>query len=61
MAAPAVPHLDRRHSYTVPTSTQGAIQVNVQALDWCNKVGTASATVYIDTTNPARGPWAARL
>jgi len=39
-------------SYTVPVTTQGAITVNAQALDWCNKVGTASATVNIDTTKP---------
>ena len=29
-------------AYTVPISTQGAIIVNAQALDWCNRVGTAS-------------------
>ena len=39
-------------SYTVPVTTQGAIAVSVQALDWCNRVGTASATVNIDTTKP---------
>ena len=39
-------------SYTVPVTTQGAITVNAQALDWCNKAGTASATVYIDITKP---------
>ena len=39
-------------SYTVPLTTQGAITVSVQALDWCNRVGTASATVKIDTTQP---------
>ena len=39
-------------SYTVPLTTQGAITVSVQALDWCNRVGTASATVNIDTTQP---------
>jgi hypothetical protein len=53
MSAPAVPSWTDGASYTVPTTTQGAITVNVQALDWCNKVGTASATVYIDTTKPA--------
>jgi hypothetical protein len=39
-------------SYTVPVTTQGAIAVSAQALDWCNRVGTASATVNIDTTKP---------
>ena len=41
MSAPAVPTWTDGTSYTVPTSTQGAVTVNVQALDWCNKVGTA--------------------
>ena len=40
-------------SYTVPVTTQGAITVSAQALDWCNRVGAASATVNIDTTKPA--------
>jgi len=39
-------------AYTVPVTTQGAIAVSAQALDWCNRVGTASATVNIDTTQP---------
>ncbi len=39
-------------AYTVPTSTQGAITVNAQAFDWCNRVGAASATINIDTTKP---------
>ncbi len=39
-------------SYTVPTTSQGAISVSVQALDWCNAAGTAGATVNIDTTKP---------
>jgi hypothetical protein len=52
MSAPAVPGWTDGTSYTVPTSAQGAITVDVQALDWCNKAGTASATVYIDTTQP---------
>ena len=39
-------------AYTVPTSTQGAIIVNAQAFDWCNRVGAASATINIDTTKP---------
>ena len=39
-------------AYTVPTSTQGTITVNAQALDWCNRVGTAVATINIDTTKP---------
>ena len=33
-------------------STQGAVIVNAQALDWCNKVGVSSATVNIDITKP---------
>ena len=52
MAPPAVPAWTDGTSYTVPTTTQGAIAVSAQALDWCNKVGTATATVYIDTTQP---------
>ncbi len=40
-------------SYTVPVTTQGAITVSAQALDWCNRVGTAGATIHIDTTKPA--------
>jgi len=39
-------------AYTVPTSTQGPITVNAQAFDWCNRVGTAVATINIDTTKP---------
>jgi len=39
-------------AYTVPVTIQGAIAVSAQALDWCNRVGTASATVNIDTTKP---------
>ena len=32
---------------------QGAtVRARVQALDWCNQVGTATATVNIDTTKP---------
>ncbi len=52
MSAPAVPSWTDGSSYTVPTSTQGAVTVNVQALDWCNKAGTASVTVFIDATQP---------
>ncbi len=52
MAPPAVSTWTDGTSFTVPTSSQGSIQVSVQALDWCNKVGTASATVNIDTTQP---------
>jgi len=52
MSAPAVPAWTDGTAYTVPTSVQGAVTVNVQALDWCNKVGTAQATVSIDTTQP---------
>ena len=50
---PIVPTWIDGASYTVPVTTQGAIVVSVQALDWCNRVGTASATVNIDTTKPA--------
>ena len=39
-------------AYTVPVTTQGAIIVSAQALDWCNRVGAASVTVNIDTTKP---------
>jgi hypothetical protein len=52
MAPPGVGAWTDGASYTVPTSSQGSIAVSVQALDWCNKVGTASATVNIDTTKP---------
>ncbi|MCU0972042.1 MAG: hypothetical protein MUF57_09745 [Gammaproteobacteria bacterium] len=52
MCAPAVPAWTDGVAYTVPTSTQGAVIVSVQALDWCNKVGSAQATVNIDTTKP---------
>ena len=52
MAPPGVPAWTDGTSYTVPTSTQGSIAVSVQALDWCNTAGTASATVNIDTTKP---------
>ena len=52
MAPPAVTTWTDGSSYTVPTSTQGAVIVSVQALDWCNHAGTATATVNIDTTKP---------
>lgn len=52
MSAPAVPTWTDGTSYTIPNSTQGAVTVSVQALDWCNKIGTAQATVNIDTTKP---------
>jgi hypothetical protein len=39
-------------TYTVPTTTQGEITVSAQVFDWCDRVGTASATVKIDTTKP---------
>jgi len=52
MAPPAVPSWTDGSAYTVPTTTQGAVTVSAQALDWCNKVGSATATVYIDTTQP---------
>ena len=52
MSAPAVATWADGTSYTVPTTTQGAVTVSVQALDWCNKTGTAQATVNIDTTKP---------
>jgi hypothetical protein len=40
-------------SYTVPVSTQGVIDVSAQASDWCGHMGSATATVKIDTTDPA--------
>lgn len=49
---PAVADWTDGTTYTVPTTTQGAIVVSVQALDWCNTAGTGSATVNIDTTKP---------
>jgi hypothetical protein len=49
---PAVPSWTTETTYTVPVTTEGAITVDAQALDWCNRVGTASATVNIDTTKP---------
>ena len=49
---PAVPAWTTESTYTVPVTTQGVIVVSAQALDWCNHVGTASATVKIDTTPP---------
>jgi hypothetical protein len=52
MAPPGVATWADGASYTVPTTSQGSIPVSVQALDWCNKVGTAQATVNIDTTEP---------
>ena len=52
MASPVVPTWTDGTSYTVPASTQGRIRVEVRALDWCNRVGTAGAMVNIDTTQP---------
>jgi hypothetical protein len=52
MAPPGAPAWTEGASYTVPLTTQGAIAVSAQATDWCNRVGTASATVNIDTTKP---------
>jgi hypothetical protein len=49
---PAVSSWTDGAAYTVPTTTEGPIAVSVQALDWCNRIGTASATVNIDTTKP---------
>jgi hypothetical protein len=49
---PAVATWTDAAGYTVPTSTQGSVVVSVQALDWCNGVGSGSATVKIDTTAP---------
>ena len=49
---PAVPSWTNEVTYTVPTTTQGSVIVEAQALDWCNRVGTTSATVNIDTTQP---------
>jgi hypothetical protein len=52
MSPPAVTAWTDGTSYTVPTTTQGAVTVSVQALDWCNQAGAAGATVNIDTTKP---------
>jgi hypothetical protein len=49
---PAVPTWTDGGGYTVPVTTQGAVPVSVQALDWCNHAGTSSVTVNIDTTPP---------
>ena len=50
---PAVGSWTDGATYTVPTAVQGTISVSVQAADWCNRIGTATATVKIDTTRPA--------
>ena len=39
-------------SYTVPVTAQGATLVEARILDWCGNLGSASATVRIDTTKP---------
>jgi hypothetical protein len=52
MAPPAVSAWTSGTTYVVPTSTQGAITVSVRGIDWCDRIGTASATVHIDTTRP---------
>ena len=49
---PAAPSWTAASSYTVPVTTQGPIVVSAQATDWCGRVGSASATVNIDTTQP---------
>jgi hypothetical protein len=49
---PAVGSWTTGTTYTVPTTTQGEISISAQVFDWCNRVGTASATVRIDTTKP---------
>jgi len=50
---PAVSSWTTGATYTVPVTTQGTLTVYAQATDWCNRVGSASATVKIDTTDPA--------
>jgi hypothetical protein len=39
-------------SYTVPVTAQGTTTVEARILDWCGNLGSASATVRIDTTKP---------
>jgi hypothetical protein len=52
VAPPAVPTWTDGTAYVVPVDKQGAVTVTVQAFDWCDRVGTASAVVHIDTTPP---------
>jgi hypothetical protein len=52
MAPPGVPSWTDGESFTVPTTSQGHVAVGVQAFDWCDRAGTASAVVNIDTTRP---------
>ena len=49
---PAVGAWTTGTTYTVPATTQGEITVSAQVFDWCDRVGSASATVRIDTTRP---------
>ncbi len=49
---PAVGSWTTGTTYTVPASTQGEITVSAQVLDWCDRVGSASAVVKIDITRP---------
>lgn len=49
---PAVPSWRAGSSLTVPVTEQGAIVVDARAYDWCNRVGSATVTVNIDTTRP---------
>jgi hypothetical protein len=39
-------------SYRVPVTAQDATLVEALILDWCGSLGSASATVRIDTTKP---------
>ena len=51
MAPPAVAAWTDGTTYTVP-ALDGPVTVSAQALDWCNKAGSASITVHIDTSKP---------
>ncbi len=52
MAPPAVAAWTDGTTYTVP-AVEGPVTVSAQALDWCNKAGSAGITVHIDTSKPA--------
>lgn len=49
---PAVRTWKAGNAFTVPVTTEGAIVVDARAYDWCERVGSASVTVNIDTTKP---------
>ena len=51
-APPAVAAWVIGGSYLVPITAQGETLVEARILDWCGNLGSASATVRIDTTKP---------